>query len=70
MKISAAVVDGPDQPWHVEELVLAEPRGDEVLVRIVATGVCHTDVAVRQNQIPHPMVSCAVIGWGHSLSAR
>jgi aryl-alcohol dehydrogenase len=44
----------------VETVELAEPRDDEVLVRIVATGVCHTDIGVRDQSYPVPLP--AVLG--------
>ncbi len=44
MKIRAAVLEEFGQPLNVTELDLAEPRGREVLVRLVACGVCHTDM--------------------------
>jgi len=43
MKIKAAVAWGPGQPLKVEEIDLAPPKAGEVLVKMVATGVCHTD---------------------------
>jgi S-(hydroxymethyl)glutathione dehydrogenase/alcohol dehydrogenase len=39
----AAVAWGPGQPLEVTEIEVAPPKAGEVLVRIVATGVCHTD---------------------------
>ncbi len=44
MKIRAAVLEEFGQPLNVTELDLAEPRGREVLVRLAACGVCHTDM--------------------------
>jgi Zn-dependent alcohol dehydrogenase len=38
---------------------LAEPRADEVLVRLVAAGICHTDISMRDHiiyPVPHPVV--------------
>ena len=43
MKVKAAVAWGPKQPLTIEEVDLEGPKKGEVLVRIVATGVCHTD---------------------------
>lgn len=43
MKSRAAVAWGAGQPLQIEEIDVAAPREGEVLVRIVATGVCHTD---------------------------
>src|SRR5947209_9719148 len=44
MKIRAAVLEEFGEPLVVQEVELAEPRGGEVLVRLVACGVCHTDM--------------------------
>ena len=43
IKSRAAVAFGPNQPLQIVEVDVAPPRAGEVLVRIVATGVCHTD---------------------------
>lgn len=43
MKIKAAVAWGPKEPLKIEEVDLEMPHKGEVLVKIVATGVCHTD---------------------------
>lgn len=43
MKIKAAVAWEPNAPLSIEEVDLAAPKEGEVLVKIVATGVCHTD---------------------------
>ncbi len=44
MKIRAAVLEAFGQPLNVTEVDLAEPRAGEVLVRLQACGVCHTDL--------------------------
>jgi S-(hydroxymethyl)glutathione dehydrogenase/alcohol dehydrogenase len=44
MKIRAAVLEEFGEPLAVQELDLAEPREGEALVRLVACGVCHTDL--------------------------
>ncbi|MCR6033437.1 alcohol dehydrogenase catalytic domain-containing protein [Nocardioides sp. zg-579] len=46
METTVAVVDGPGQQFRLEQVELEGPRADEVLVRIVATGLCHTDVTM------------------------
>jgi len=43
MKTRAAVAWEPKRPLEIEEIELAGPQAGEVLVRITATGVCHTD---------------------------
>lgn len=44
MKIRAAVLEQFGQPLVVSDVDLAEPKQGEVLVRLVACGVCHTDL--------------------------
>jgi aryl-alcohol dehydrogenase len=60
MKITAAVVAEKSAPFELHELELEAPRSDEVLVRIVATGVCQTDLHVRDQEYPVPLP--AVLG--------
>ena len=43
MKVKAAVAWAPNEPLSIEEVDLEMPKKGEVLVKIVATGVCHTD---------------------------
>ena len=52
MKIRAAVLEEFGAPLEVQELDLAEPRGGEVLVRLVACGVCHTDLYTASGADP------------------
>jgi aryl-alcohol dehydrogenase len=52
MKVTAAVVRQTGAPLSVEELELAELRPDEVRVRMVATGICHTDATARKGAYP------------------
>ena len=44
MKMKAAVLEEFAKPLVVQEVELSEPRAGEVLVRLVACGVCHTDL--------------------------
>jgi aryl-alcohol dehydrogenase len=46
MKTRAAVVEAQGQPFTMSEVELDDPRDDEVLVRMVATGLCHTDLTM------------------------
>ena len=55
MKIKAAVVRAPGAPFVIEELELAPPKAHEILVKITACGVCHTDDVARQQMIPVPL---------------
>src|SRR5881398_282641 len=52
MKIRAAVLEEFARPLTVHELDLAEPRAGEVLVRLVACGVCHTDMYTASGADP------------------
>lgn len=44
MEIIAAVVENPGAPFEIQRALLDPPRPDEVLVRIVGVGLCHTDL--------------------------
>jgi S-(hydroxymethyl)glutathione dehydrogenase/alcohol dehydrogenase len=52
MKARAAVAWAAGQPLEIEEVEVAAPRTGEVLVRIVATGVCHTDAYTLSGRDP------------------
>lgn len=56
--IDVAVALSPDQPFEFRKVELLPPRPDEIRVRIKATGICHTDVAVKDQYfaLPLPMV--------------
>jgi aryl-alcohol dehydrogenase len=59
MQITAAVARAKNAPLTFEDVSLGEPRADEVLVRLVAAGICHTDISMRDHLIypvPHPVV--------------
>ena len=59
MQIEAAVARKEFAPLNFEALDLEEPRHNEVRVRLVGSGVCHTDVAIRDQTIvpmPQPIV--------------
>jgi aryl-alcohol dehydrogenase len=58
MKVNAAVFRDKSGKASVETLDLEEPRDDEILVRVVATGVCHTDIKVSttEGMSPRPIV--------------
>ena len=52
MKIKAAVLEEFGQPLEVQEVDLAEPKSGEVLVRLTACGVCHTDLYTASGADP------------------
>ncbi len=57
-KIRAAVVRSKGGPFQIESLTLEDPRPEEVLVRVVATGMCHTDMVARDQlyDVPLPVI--------------
>ena len=58
MRVTAAVVRERSGPFVIEQLELAEPRPDEVLVRVAASGMCATDLHGRDGYYatPYPCV--------------
>jgi aryl-alcohol dehydrogenase len=58
--IKAAIVREKGAAMSIEDVRIGEPADDEVLVRIVATGICHTDISVRDQLLPMPLP--AVLG--------
>jgi len=52
VRIRAAVLEAFGSPLQVQELDLAEPKAGEVLVRLVACGVCHTDLYTASGADP------------------
>lgn len=58
IQVTAAVVESAHADWHLETLELADPAPDELIVRVVASGVCQTDVHGRDDYfgIPFPCV--------------
>ncbi|HEY6377643.1 MAG TPA: NAD(P)-dependent alcohol dehydrogenase [Candidatus Dormibacteraeota bacterium] len=60
MQITAAVTEAKGAPFAVQPVELGDLRDDEVLVRVAAVGICHTDLIVRDQWIPVPLP--AVLG--------
>ena len=54
MQIKAAVAREHGGPLSIEDINIEEPRNNEILVKVVATGVCHTDLVVRDGMLPTP----------------
>ena len=50
----AAVVRNKGGPFALEQVTIGPLRPDEILVRIVATGMCHTDMVARDQVYPVP----------------
>jgi S-(hydroxymethyl)glutathione dehydrogenase/alcohol dehydrogenase len=51
MRVRAAVLHEPRTPLVVQEVELAPPGDDEVLVRVAAAGVCHSDVRLADGEL-------------------
>jgi aryl-alcohol dehydrogenase len=51
----AAVVESGGAPFSLVDVELDEPRADEVLVRVTAAGLCHTDLGVASGGLPFPL---------------
>ena len=58
--MKAAVFHGPHQPLTIEEVDIAKPIGREVLVRTVASGVCHSDLHFIEGL--YPFAAPAILG--------
>lgn len=57
MKIRAVVTHAQGEDFALEDVTLSAPKSNEVLVKVVATGVCHTDAVARDLGIsPYPIV--------------
>ena len=60
MNIEAAVLTQPNTPLDVMDLTLQEPSRGEVLVKLAASGVCHSDYHLISGATKHPLP--AVLG--------
>ena len=58
MKMRAAVLYEPKKPMMVEEITVDEPQDHEVMVKLTATGICHSDLLPIKGDIPqtYPVV--------------
>jgi aryl-alcohol dehydrogenase len=52
---AAAVVREAGKPFTVEQIALHGPADHEIVVRMVAAGMCHTDLAVQAGHLPFPL---------------
>jgi aryl-alcohol dehydrogenase len=65
METKAAVIFEKSGKFSIETLALSEPKNDEVLVRVVAAGICHTDIAGREQYLPIPPERAFPTVFGH-----
>ncbi len=61
MQITAAVARAGNTPLSIDEISLSKPRADEVLIRLVAAGICHADISMRDHLI-YPVPHSVVLG--------
>lgn len=52
VKARGAVMHGIGQPWSIEELDVGDPCPNEVLIKMTATGLCHSDDHIATGDIP------------------
>lgn len=64
--MKAAVFVGANQPLRIEQIPIPKPRAGEVLVKVAACGVCHTDLHVMLGEVNFP--TPAVLG--HEISGH
>lgn len=55
MKVKAALLNAPRQPFAIETLDLDSPGAGEVLVKLAASGVCHSDYHLVTGDTQHPL---------------
>jgi len=51
MNTTAAIIDAAHQPWSIETITLDPPKAGEVLVRMAASGLCHSDDHFRTGDL-------------------
>ncbi|ABG42399.1 Alcohol dehydrogenase, zinc-binding protein [Paraglaciecola sp. T6c] len=54
-KARAAICSGNEHPFVIEDVVLDALQPNELKIRMVASGICHTDLAVRDGHLPVPL---------------
>ena len=64
MRVRAAVLEEFGQPLAIQEVELEEPRAGEALVRLVACGVCHTDLYTASGADPSGYAPAVLAGCG------
>src|SRR5207244_2815257 len=70
LKIRAAVLEEFGRPLVVQEVELAEPKAGEVLVRLAACGVCHTDMYTASGVDPSGYAPCVLGHEGAGVVER
>ncbi|MFW0794263.1 NDMA-dependent alcohol dehydrogenase [Gordonia sp. CPCC 205515] len=55
MKTKGAILHAPGEKWKIEEFELGDPVAGEVQVKLVSSGLCHSDHHLRTGESPAPM---------------
>ena len=55
MKFQAAVLHEYGTPLAIEEIQTVDPKPGDVLIRLHASGLCHTDLEVIQGSLAYPL---------------
>jgi len=65
MKTKAAILWGLHEKWQVEEVELDPPKSGEVLVKLTASGLCHSDyhLAIFRFRFPLSVVTRVLVSW-------
>ncbi|CAB4346481.1 MAG: NDMA-dependent alcohol dehydrogenase [Actinobacteria bacterium] len=63
MRTRAAVLYGPHTDYKIEEIELDEPKANEVLVRFVASGMCHSDEHMVTGDMAMDPAIIEMLGW-------
>ena len=66
MRTRAALMRSQPGTWEIETVDLEEPRQGELLIKMVASGLCHSDDHLRSNDSPAPVLP---IAGGHEGAA-
>jgi aryl-alcohol dehydrogenase len=72
MRITAAVARSAGEAFTVEHLDIEQPRDDEILVRVGAVGLSHTDLLARDQKLPVPLPAVLGregVGWVERVGA-
>lgn len=62
MKVKASVLEKQNTPVHFQTLDLIEPRANEVRIKMVGTGICHTDMAHAKREFGKDLNTPIVLG--------
>src|SRR4030042_3923330 len=60
--MKAALFYAPKQPLKIEDIPTPDPKPDEIVVKIAACGVCHTDLHYTDHGVPTFMKPPMVLG--------